>query len=672
MRVQIRRPASRRLRAGLMALAATGFVLFGAGAVAYAEHSQYEARVRAQVISNASEVRAELESALANRLVLADALAALAAAHAGDVASEFDGFAQGLAASHRSYLGRSGADPALRSLQLAPDAIVTYVFPREGNEAAIGHDLLADPLRGAAVQRAIDERRFVLAGPFDLLQGGLGLVGRNPIYVEDEFWGFATVVINFDVIASEVGLSGGGDTLFAVRGRDGTGSDGEVFFGDSHVFGHDPVTLDVLVPNGTWEVAAHPTDGWPVFPTRLPSLLILAAGILMAAGISISILRSASSREALEVVSDDRQRLIDSTTSPVFAVDSRGVITEWNRATEDLSGIDRALAIGRSPTEVLEQILEPGDLRLIAEAIERVATDGTPGTASVKTSDGVVLSFTIAPRPTHGGATGVVCIGQDVTARIEAEAMRAENVALERSSRLKDEFLAGMSHELRTPLNAVIGLSKVLGRETFGGLTEKQANYVNQIERSGEHLLTLINDILDLARLDAAQTELDIESVDIEDLVRESLDLIAPMARRRGLVVDSPEAGVGGAAVIDRRRVRQVLVNLLANAVKFTEPGGALGVEIDSGGSDVRVTVWDTGIGIPLDRQHLLFEPFLQLDGSLTRATEGSGLGLAIAAKLVRLHGGEISVDSSPGTGSRFTVTFPREHAATPAAAVGP
>ncbi|MDH5616162.1 MAG: ATP-binding protein [Acidimicrobiia bacterium] len=669
MRVPIRRPVSRRLLTGLTALAAIGFVIFGSVAVAYAEHSQYVARVRAQVISDASEVRAELESALANRLVLADALAALAAAHAGDVSPEFDGFAKGLASSHRSYLGRSGSDPALRSLQLAPDAVVTYVYPLEGNEEAMGHDLLADPLRGAAVQRAIDERRFVLAGPISLLQGGLGLVGRNPIYLEDEFWGFASVVINFDVIASEVGLNGSGDTLFAVRGQDGTGSDGEIFFGQPHVFDHDPVTLDVLVPNGTWEVAAHPVKGWPRFPTRAPSVLIMAGGLLMAAGISMSIWRSASSREALEVVSDDRKRLIDSTTSPVFAVDARGSITEWNPATEDLSGIDRALALGRPPVEVLEKILGPGDLMSLGEALAQVAAEAAPRTAYVTTSNGVALSFTMAPRPTRGGATGVVCIGQDVTARIEAEAMRAENIALERSSRLKDEFLAGMSHELRTPLNAVIGLSKVLGRETFGTLTEKQGAYVEQIGRSGEHLLALINDILDLARLDAAQTELEVGSVGIEDVVRESLDLIGPMAHRRGLAVDAPEASVGAPVVIDRRRVRQVLVNLLGNAVKFTEPGGAVGVEIDSAGHEVRVTVWDTGIGIPLDKQHLLFEPFLQLDGSLARASEGSGLGLAIAAKLVKLHGGEISVESSPGAGSRFTVTLPREPAVMAAAA---
>lgn len=265
----------------------------------------------------------------------------------------------------------------------------------------------------------------------------------------------------------------------------------------------------------------------------------------------------------------------------------------------------------------------------------------------------------------------------DVTKRKEAEEeilqLNAEleyRVAertreLERALRAKDEFLASMSHELRTPLNSILGLSESLAENVAGPLNEKQERYVSTIIESGHHLLSLINDILDLAKIEAGQIVLNIEEVNVERVCQASLRMISEMAHKKhqevSLQIDADMDVVWG----DERRLKQILVNLLSNAVKFTPENGKLGIQVRADREEKRVifTVWDNGIGIHERDLQRLFRPFVQLDSILARGGTGTGLGLALVTQMVRLHGGSISVDSEPGEGSRFNIVLPWEPA---------
>jgi PAS domain S-box-containing protein len=428
------------------------------------------------------------------------------------------------------------------------------------------------------------------------------------------------------------------------------------------VFDGDPVTLDVLVPNGNWQVAAHPIEGWPRFPLRATSLGILVVGAALAALVVAVLLRWERERRTVIRVSEHLTRLIDSTTSPIVSVDSSGRISEWNRAMAELTGLSKKDAAAAEFNELCAVLCADSTaFTAVKNAVEKVWSSESES-AEILVDVGTpprTLVFHVTARTEVDGNRGAVLVGHDITERLEAEEIRGENLALARSARLKDEFLAGMSHELRTPLNAIIGLSSVLGRRTFGDLTDKQSQYIDQIEASGQHLLGLINDVLDLAKLDAEKVELDVETCDMRSVVGEALDLVRPLAGRRGVAIADLPTGPPYLVAVDRRRLRQVLVNLASNAAKFTERGGRMGVELEERGDALDVTVWDTGVGIESDKQQLLFEPFLQVDGSLSREQEGTGLGLAIASKLVALHGGSITVQSRPGRGSQFTVTLP-------------
>lgn len=236
------------------------------------------------------------------------------------------------------------------------------------------------------------------------------------------------------------------------------------------------------------------------------------------------------------------------------------------------------------------------------------------------------------------------------------------NAELERAVQSRDEFLANMSHELRTPLNAVMALSEALQEEVYGPLTEKQRQSLQTIEESGHHLLSLINDILDLAKIGAGTIELDMQCVSTVELCAACLRLIQPAAYQKHLKVFEHVDTRIPTLRADQRRLKQILVNLLSNAVKFTLPGGQVGLEVtaDTEQESVHFTVWDTGIGIAPENMQQLFQPFVQVDSSLSRQHEGTGLGLVLVSRLTEMHGGSVSVESELGKGSRFTVSLPR------------
>lgn len=240
-------------------------------------------------------------------------------------------------------------------------------------------------------------------------------------------------------------------------------------------------------------------------------------------------------------------------------------------------------------------------------------------------------------------------------------ALSAANVELARAARLKDEFLANTSHELRTPLNAILGMSEVLRREIYGPLNERQQRYVRTIEESGQHLLHLINDILDLSKIEAGKTTLQVTPFPVAEVCRESVKLIQQIASEKHIAVALTVSDERMILNADKRRLKQILVNLLSNAVKFTPRGGQIGLDVvgDRALRVMRLTVWDTGIGIAPEDGPRLFRPFIQLDSSLSRQHEGTGLGLALVYRLTRMHGGSISLESTVNQGSRFTVSLP-------------
>jgi signal transduction histidine kinase len=231
---------------------------------------------------------------------------------------------------------------------------------------------------------------------------------------------------------------------------------------------------------------------------------------------------------------------------------------------------------------------------------------------------------------------------------------------LEIASRHKSEFLANMSHELRTPLNAIIGFSQVLRQRLFGPINEKQEEYLDDILSSGHHLLSLINDVLDLSKVEAGQVELEVASFSLREALESGVVMVREPATKHGVQLSLELAPGVDLVTGDERRLRQVIFNLLSNAVKFTPEDGSVIVATSRVDGEVRVSVTDTGPGIAPEDRERIFEEFQQTDVGVQQS-EGTGLGLALSKRLVELHGGRIWVESEAGHGSRFVFTLPIE-----------
>ena len=375
--------------------------------------------------------------------------------------------------------------------------------------------------------------------------------------------------------------------------------------------------------------------------------------------------------------------LIESNIDALMTTDPRGIITDVNKQTEALTGCTRDELIG-APFK--NYFTDPAR----AEAgINRVLGEGkvTNYELTACRRDGALTVVSYNATTFHDrdrSLQGVFAAARDMTElKLFEQTLQQKNVELEAASRMKSEFLANMSHELRTPLNAIIGFSEVLKDGLMGDLTDQQRGFIGDIFSSGKHLLALINDILDLSKVEAGKTALDLEPVLVSSLLVNSLSIVREKAATRRIRLSIESADELGSAQVDPRKVKQIVYNLLSNAVKFTVDGGMVTlhaarvpraeVGVLSTGwtgrtfpleeSDfaefLEIRVSDTGIGIAADGLERLFKPFSQIDSGLARKFEGTGLGLAMVKLLAELHGGAVAVESAVGEGSCFTVWLP-------------
>jgi signal transduction histidine kinase len=237
--------------------------------------------------------------------------------------------------------------------------------------------------------------------------------------------------------------------------------------------------------------------------------------------------------------------------------------------------------------------------------------------------------------------------------------IQEKSAQLEVANKHKSDFLANMSHELRTPLNAIIGFSEVLSERMFGEINEKQADYLKDIHESGKHLLSLINDILDLSKIEAGRMDLEISTFDLPSALSNAMTLVRERAQRHGIQLALDVDSELGSFQADERKFKQIVLNLLSNAVKFTPDGGRVSVSARKDTTHVEIAVMDTGIGIAPEDQAAVFEEFKQVGRDYTKKAEGTGLGLTLTKRFVELHGGEIRLESTLGKGSTFTITLP-------------
>lgn len=520
---------------------------------------------------NLYRVRASLEKAFYKRLTLVVSLKAFVESHQNldwrvpanqkFIQEHFEAFTISL----------NQQVPGIIRMELAPAGIVENITNLERNRQFIGYDIFSNHNRRPNVLNSLRKRDVFVEGPVALIHSGDAIIARRPIFIEadtsspqqyiaqnraqpeddwlqeipSDFWGFATVVIDQKKLYQEAGLTDSqGRYQYAIRGRDGLGEQGEVFWGEASVFDDPFTTATISLPNGEWIIGGQLVSG----------------------------------------------------------------ISEWRSVWIIFLGVSVSGMLGYS-------------------------------TFSSKKTD---------------------------------EKHQRNNQELIRATQLKDEFLANMSHEFRTPLNAILGTTEGLQDTVFGPVTCLQSRQLETIERSGYHLLSLINDVLDVAKIEAGQMTLVLSSTRLNSLLTSCLVMIQSQAHKKNIQIEINQSHDLPNLLLDERRIRQALVNLLNNAVKFTPKGGKITLNISifkpplQASSawlplqcHLKISVTDTGIGIASQDQKKLFQPFIQIDSTLNRQYDGTGLGLALVKHIVELHGGEVTVNSELGLGSCFTIDIP-------------
>lgn len=275
--------------------------------------------------------------------------------------------------------------------------------------------------------------------------------------------------------------------------------------------------------------------------------------------------------------------------------------------------------------------------------------------------DGSLVPVELNIRPIgYMDEPAILIVARNIVERKETEnALIHAKLLAEKSNRIKSEFLANMSHELRTPLNSIIGFSQLLNVQTFGDLNEKQIGYVANIHKSGKHLLELINDILDISKIESGNMKYEPDKINLLQTMDEVITLVEPISRSKSIEFES-SMDIGNFEIYaDKTKIKQILLNLLANAIKFTDKNGKVTVCSKIVNDKIDIAVSDTGIGIPAEKLEDIFNPFKQLDSSYNRKYEGTGLGLSIVKRYVEMHNGDLRVESEVGKGSTFTVRLP-------------
>ncbi len=390
---------------------------------------------------------------------------------------------------------------------------------------------------------------------------------------------------------------------------------------------------------------------------------------------------------ALESAEDERRRFNDfvrSTSDWVWEIDHEGVISFISDRITETLGLPPTMLKGRLISDIGRFVTDETHSVDAQDAIDR-RIPFRNCLFAIADREGQTRSFHLSAVPmfdSNGSFKGYRGTGTDVsalrTAEAEATLSRRElehtleelttknlqlDLALEQANaatQAKSEFLAAMSHELRTPLNAIIGFSEVMTLNAFGPLSDNYQDYAGNIQKAGQHLLSIINDVLEIARMESDSFDIHIETIQLSDIVNDAFAMVADQARSKSLDTTAIRCG-DWLVKADKHRSVQIFLNLFNNAVKFTEPGGAVGVEVvPVSENKLAITVWDTGIGIPKDEQARVFEKFHQVhNGIMSRTQEGTGLGLTISRNLAQMMDGDLTLDSKVGVGSRLTITLP-------------
>ena len=662
-------------RASVLTFVAVVMIFFGHRIETLAYES-YLQKIRTATTLELVEVRERIEQEIFHSILELNELAAVISENPDISQTEFT-------ARAAAYLAEN---PDVLNIAAAPDMVVGMVYPLAGNEGVLGLDYRQNEAQFEKVRQAMRSGEGLVTGPVDLIQGGRGLILRQPVYLTapegppdlSRPWGILSIVIDYDLFLERLGIPALEEHYdLLLRELDTGDAPAEILLGTKKNIGADPIRLDFDFPFGVWELCATPKGGWPLHRPTYQERWIFRLALIALTLLGIRYIMRLSARQRIA-----EQRLrngIDALDHGVvmFGPDKRVVL--YNQRYRDFVGEGHSLDVGSSYEDLVRDSVARG---MVPEAKGR-ESEFLASWLNDRTYTGADTEQHLPDGRIIKTSDRVMEDGSIVGLRLDVTEMKKAQIAAEAANQAKTDFMGVLSHELRTPLTVILGHVRLgksfdrmgpareLRQAIEDGVTDRveleariDAVYaqvsrtMETLERSGDHLLTLINEVLDFAKIDSGSLSVAAEPTEIDAIVTPVADQLRPMLEQKGLTFEVQTEP--GALTADIKRTQQVLINLIGNASKFTDTGS---VTLTSRATEETVSfdVTDTGLGIPARELEQVFEPFHQVDASATRKHGGTGLGLAISRDIARAHGGDLTVKSTEGKGSTFTLTLPRQ-----------
>jgi two-component system, cell cycle sensor histidine kinase PleC len=548
--------------------------------------------------------------------------------------------------------GSEDNQPAIMSLVMAPDLVVRHVYPLDTNSALVGFDYRDFPNQLADAEATLAKQTPHVSHPFLSIQGPRAIAVRQRYENRNgEAEGLVSVSINLDMLLAQLGQNARQMANYRVAFTlGGFGS-----FGDVDVYQHDPLVIVLNTYDVAWSIAVVPADGWPTLPlvTQSRALVALIIAMLMLM-VHFNVKRTLSHRRK----EDRMAKAIDALSAGFVIFNNQGQLVHWNDTFTDMFGYGSILHKGMRYEDILRAGLKHGIFNApegmeddwIAESVR--ASQSEANATEVRLANGRWIRR-LSRRTQAGDLVGV---------RFDVTELKDAQFSAERLSNAKTEFMSILSHELRTPLTTITGFGRLLELDPpLTGDARKDAFVKDALTRmlgAGQELRRLIDGLLDYVQIGVEAAPLSVKVCNLPYLVDHTISGYESILRQKGIALQV-ERRSDLQVLADPDRVKEIIANLFSNAVKFTEAGGRVHVSSSKGDRFARVTIADSGKGIPDDKIGTIFEEFFQVSSSGQRREGGVGMGLAIAKRLVEMHGGQIEVESTEGKGSRFTFSLP-------------
>lgn len=616
------------------------------------KRGEWEKDIRANLLEILIGKKSNLEKALSSRIYYTKGVAAYVSVNPDLSTSDFDQLAKELIKQ----------DSIISSMAIAPNCVISAIYPYKGHEEAVGLDLLAHPARREIVEQTIKTQRTFVAGPVELVEGGIAFISYTPIFNKlpesnGQFWGMTDIVIYKDVLLKEAAFNTTENGFkYALKGQDGKGHAGDVFWGDEAVFTQNPVTISVDLPDGEWILGASPQTGWNSYldQDRTLSILLIISSIV----ISFLFWLVIRSQQQIRTNANELKAIFNSMRNLIVEFDQDGNYIKIAPTSTDLLVKPEHELLGKN----LRDVLEPAVAQLSLDAISQC----------IQTRKLIIIEYPLVINGKNFWFTGrlsykkggtVILSAYDITdKKQDEEKLHLSAEKLKQLNATKDKFFSIIAHDLRSPLASFQSILELLHTDYESISDDSKKQLIKAIYESSSHLNNLLENLLEWSLSQKNELQLNLQKHNICNLAEEALKAMQPGSIKKSISI-SNQISQQTFALCDQRATHTILRNLVSNALKFTNQGGKITVNSQQKQINNRtywiISIKDSGIGIPSNKLLQLFQLDAQNSTAGTNDEKGSGLGLILCQELVEKQHGSIWIESEEGQGTTVSFSLP-------------